>query len=385
VIAFFIFMNTLKRLTIISFLIAGFVFSADASAANGAPSCATFLTGTPAGSAKGSLTFDGRTEAARLAPARKESRDNTSKGGAKSKFRFESEDEESGEPEFDSTRRRARSQTPAANPRRIDAGFQGLQMAVLPDLSPLRTVSHRIANFEGDVFFPNENAYRPSYIHRLELSAHSIDLVIPKDANLDWATNGIIKTLSELPLARIEALRIVRLNARDSQQDAHWQKTYKDFKQAAAAAGDGQIDIFSGSIEIFARANAESIRMTRHEFGHLVASLLSGSIEPPPKYIRRAERDRTDVSDYGNNNWAEDFAEGIEAYLRTNAGRLDLRLRADLQKRFTFFDDVFNERSPQSANESANEHLGVFVRMLDRSHILAIAPDIGTGILLDLN
>lgn len=383
-IALFIFMNTLKRLTIISFLIAGFVFSSDALAANGALSCATFLTGTPAGSAKGSLTFDGATGAPCTAPSRKDFRDDTSKGGTKSKFRFDSEDDEAGAPEFDSTRHRARSQTPAAN-LRTNAGFQGLQMAALPDLSPLRTISHRIANFEGDIFFPNENAYRASYIHRLELGAHSIDLVIPRDANLDWATNGIFKTLSELPLARIEALRIVRLNARDSQQDAHWQKTYKDFKQAAAAAGDGQIDIFSGSIEVFARANAESVRMTRHEFGHLVASLLSGSIEPPPKYIRRAERDRTDVSDYGNNNWAEDFAEGIEAYLRTNAGRLDLRLRADLQKRFTFFDDVFNERSPQSANESANEHLGVIVRMLDRSHVLAIAPAIGTGILWDLN
>ncbi len=130
-----------------------------------------------------------------------------------------------------------------------------------------------------------------------------------------------------------------------------------------------------------------AIRLTRHEFGHLIASQVFGSTTPNNRYSNNASRDRFSVSEYGNNSWAEDFAEGIEAYLRTNAGQLNSTLRSQLTNRFSFFDDVFSYRTPQSEQVGA-PHKGrivLYIKMISETEILAIAPEVGQGILLKID
>lgn len=381
-------MNAVKALPIQIIVLAVLVVSTGVEAAPAEFNCAKLLEGT-------STTFIS-------APARKDSYSNTNSESSRLPERQNSarqnpakqktNDDWDYEPEYESPRRSSRNESRKSGQSRKNDIFGSMQTESLPDLSPVRTKAFRVSRLEGEAFFPNENASLPSVIHQIQIASHSIDVIIPKGAGLEWSANGIIQTLTKLPASRIEALHTVRVNPRESEQDAYWRETYKDFNHAAAAAGEGQIDIFSSAVEIFAKANAESLRITRHEFGHLIASQIGGSLHPPKKYVKQAEKDRSSVSDYGDNNWAEDFAEGIEAYLRTNAGRMDLRLRTTLQRRFAFFDDLFNDRMPQSTGMSVQRQQppqkpkpAVIVAMISATHIIAIAPELGVGLLLELN
>ena len=75
-------------------------------------------------------------------------------------------------------------------------------------------------------------------------------------------------------------------------------------------------------------------------------------------------------------------------YLRVNAGQLDPVTRNNLSNRFTYYDDVFNYRNPQAVAEQKapvkRKRLELFVKMIDATHVLALAPEIGVGLLLDL-
>jgi hypothetical protein len=147
------------------------------------------------------------------------------------------------------------------------------------------------------------------------------------------------------------------------------------------------MDVYPVALSSFANGGEEALRITRHELGHIIAWSLFASVTPSQLYIDRASKDPYAVSAYGQNSWAEDFAEGIEAYLRTNAGLLSPNVRLHLMNRFNFFDDIFAGRRPQSAQDQkwTKEHLEIFVQMISDTELLAISPDIGKGILLQLH
>jgi hypothetical protein len=148
------------------------------------------------------------------------------------------------------------------------------------------------------------------------------------------------------------------------------------------------MNIFPISLNHFANANGEALRITRHELGHHIANQLFNSAIPSNQYIAKAQKDTHSVSEYGNNTWGEDFAEAVEIYLRTDAGRFNPAIRQQLTNRFSFLDDIFAYRTPQSTVEKENANRQkpeIYVSILEEKYILAIAPQTGLGILLSIN
>jgi hypothetical protein len=257
----------------------------------------------------------------------------------------------------------------------------------IPDLRSLRHYQTNVTTYFANIFFPNVGGTWPTQVHAIQIGSHQIQIQIPKDSGAQWAAQGIIDSVLDLPMKRIESLSVVRVNTRANVSDPYWRQKYKNFSQSAATAGNGQMDIYGVSIDSFGHGNNEAKRITRHEFGHLIASTLFGSPEPNQSYVGKASRDQFTVSEYGNNSWAEDFAEGIEFYLRTNAGQLSRSLRRNLSNRFDFFDDVFNYRSPSSVKKITEfkyekPSLELFISDVDAEHFLLIAPEIGLGLLV---
>ena len=259
----------------------------------------------------------------------------------------------------------------------------------LPDLRALKRFQHQISTESETAWFPNENERYPSTIKVIQIANRKIQVIAPTGFGLEGALDGTVSTVLELPYNRIDSLLRVRLNPNASKHDALYQRHYKDFTNAISAARWGEIDIFPIRMSEFAQATEFGLRATRHEFGHLIAGKLYGTGTPNQSYATAASNDRTSVSNYGNNNLAEDFAEGIEAYLRTHAGTLKPEVRAALKNRFSFFDDIFNNRAPQSAathlqkTKSWPEKNLVFVKMIDAKHLLALAPAADVGLLLE--
>ncbi len=255
------------------------------------------------------------------------------------------------------------------------------QVFKFPDLSPLWDTQYQVSKNTENRHYPNIDGYYPTTVYSVRAGSHKFEVLIPQKAGIDHIAEGVLQTLFALPQKRIEALKLVRLNTRDNRDDPHWRATYSHFDRSAATAADGEMDIYGGALSDFASSNANAVRITRHEFGHLIASKIFGSTDPGRNYIDPAATDTHSVSNYGNNSWAEDFAEGIEVYLRTNAGKIDPSTRENLLKRFAFFDGVFNYRVPQSERK----HTELFIRLIDDHTLLLLAPEIGLGLVFDMS
>lgn len=257
------------------------------------------------------------------------------------------------------------------------------------DLTPVNKYNHNVFKFEAERYYPNLILKLPSVISLILIDSHRIEIVIPKNSGYEASADRLIEMITKLPLNKIEALNTVRINTKKNRDDHLWSKTYKNFVESAAGSMAGELDIYPIAINDFINGNNEALRITRHEFGHLIASQIFGLTTPTKEYIDKAQRDLYTVSEYGNNSWAEDFAEGIELYLRTNAATLNKDLRNNLLNRFNFFDDVFNNRFPQSLTDNVNlrkqKSIEVIVSILANNQILAIAPTQGIGILLQFN
>lgn len=270
----------------------------------------------------------------------------------------------------------------------IQPAYVAPKQSSIPDLAPIKNYQYEVSRFEADRYYPNLDGNYPSVVHKIQVSTgHKFEIVTPKNVGYENAIQGIIRTILELPTSRLEALSTVRFNSRDYKNDAYWQQKYSNFTRAAGSAGGKAIDIYANSVANFMRADAVALSLTRHEFGHLIAEQVFGSATPNKQYVDAAGKDRFAVSEYGKSSWAEDFAEGIEVYLRTNAGLLNARVRADLVKRFSFFDDVFNYRSPQSVSYvvPSRKRIKIIVKMVSENQILAISPELNVGLLLKIN
>lgn len=257
------------------------------------------------------------------------------------------------------------------------------------DLTPLNQYNYSVIKFDAERYYPNLISKLPSAISLILIGLHRIEIVIPKNSDYVSSADRLIETIIKLPFNKIEALNTVRINTKENRDDHLWREKYKNFTGSAASAMGGELDIFPIVLDEFINRTNEALRITRHEFGHLIASEIFGLTTPTNQYIEKAQQDPYSVSEYGKNSWAEDFAEGIELYIRTNAAILNQDLRNNLLNRFNFFDDIFNYRVPQSLQtnlqQTKRKPIEVVVSVLGNNQILAIAPTTGIGILLQLN
>lgn len=278
-----------------------------------------------------------------------------------------------------------------ANPNTSPAPVaQALPSNPYADLSPLKNFKYTLQKYEIDRFYPNVGGSFRSLVHRLIIGTHHMEIIIPKGSGHEGAADGIIRTILELPLKRIEAFNTVRLNTRANKDDHYWRQAYAGrFTHSVASTTGGAMDIYSASLSNFHRGDSEALRITRHEFGHMISEQVFGSATPAIYYTYNASRDRYVPSEYSKSSWTEDFAEGIEAYLRTHSGILKPALRSQLVQRFSFFDQIFNYtlRVPQSEQEKALKagRTEIFVKLINETEILALAPEIGLGILLKID
>jgi hypothetical protein len=178
---------------------------------------------------------------------------------------------------------------------------------------------------------------------------HEITVIVPmylqddgktfNEAYTNQVRNSVVRSVYELPLLHIDALRKIEVHVSPNKWDEYWQKKYNMKNPSSGAAGDGIISIFPRGLEFLLASDDRG--MVRHEFGHLLAQKLFHSSVPPEEYIQLTKRDEYSPSPYALNSPNEDFAEAVRLYLQTDAGRLNPEWRDWLKNRFEYLDKCF--------------------------------------------
>ncbi|MFN8845767.1 MAG: hypothetical protein ACK5V3_08850 [Bdellovibrionales bacterium] len=234
------------------------------------------------------------------------------------------------------------------------------------------------------VDFPSNQAKFESLVQGIQIKEKKVDLIIPLNFGLEHLAEGLAQVTLNLPLKNLELLRAIRLNPFESIY-------FSERLYGSTTDKDSFIDLFPLTFEMIQKNRDFSVRILRHEFGHLIANKLFGRSTPDLAYITKAQKDRIGISEYGNRNWAEDFAEAVEIYLRTNAGSLDPSVRQQLKNRFEFLDSVFADRSPAfnaSVKSKSNQNENrpkIIVSMIGRTHMIILVPELGRGLYFSIN
>jgi hypothetical protein len=234
------------------------------------------------------------------------------------------------------------------------------------------------------VDFPSNQAKLESLVQGIQIGEKKIDLIIPLNFGLEHLTEGLAQATLNLPMKNLELIQKIRLNPFESIY-------FPERLYGSTIDHVPVIDIFPLSFEMIQKNRAFAVRILRHEFGHLIATKLFGRSTPDHVYAKKAQQDEVGVSEYGNRNWAEDFAEAVEVYLRTNAGSLDPRVRQELKNRFEFLDSVFMDRSPaytmslNSKSKQTEKSPKIIVSMMGQSHLIILVPELGRGLYFSLN
>ncbi|MEK7690653.1 MAG: hypothetical protein AAB425_06505 [Bdellovibrionota bacterium] len=79
-----------------------------------------------------------------------------------------------------------------------------------------------------------------------------------------------------------------------------------------------------------------------HETGHQIVFRLRSRFTPGPQWRRAMVGDGGAVSSYATKDTGEDFAETVQVYLESDAGRLDPQLRVAFKHRFEYLDQIFS-------------------------------------------
>lgn len=232
--------------------------------------------------------------------------------------------------------------------------------------------------------FPSNKRSFSSNIHKLEVGERSIEIVIPENFGLERVLEGVTQAVLNLPFVHLELLKFIRVNPYES----------LDFQEkiyGATTDNRPTIDLFPLSLDMFSNNQPFAVRILRHEFGHLIASKIFGQSTPNHDYISIAQKDKFTVSEYGRTNWAEDFAEAVETYLRLNAGKIDPIVRQQLKNRFEFLDKVFGTRSPGSIElpkptvKLLRNRQHIIISALSTHQLLILVPEAGRGLIFSLD
>ena len=80
-----------------------------------------------------------------------------------------------------------------------------------------------------------------------------------------------------------------------------------------------------------------------HELGHVLHVKRFGTPDPGKKWLRAIRRDGTSVSNYGDTEPAEDFAEAMRVYIQTDGGTKDSQAMKDFANRFEIIDKLMKK------------------------------------------
>ena len=186
----------------------------------------------------------------------------------------------------------------------------------------------------------------------------NVDVPLKSDGTEDIAfIKDLTSALEKMPPRILESVGDIQVNPRANRQDGHWQIVYKDFTVRCNSwwrpKGTGSINIFP-----VGRGNVEKMSdLLSHELGHTFAHSRYGNTTPSKgtqfdsgaSYSQAVKGDGNQVSQYGSNSEAEDYAEALSFYIRSKGGLANFNnngvqitnARSQWPKRFEYFDKVF--------------------------------------------
>lgn len=254
-----------------------------------------------------------------------------------------------------------------------------------PDFTPARIGQVEFpAAYRETVHYPENAASFASVIYPMKVGQHTIRTIFPDQPDFLHMKNAIHSTLLELPLRHMKTFNNVYINP------LPWRGDNGVGGSAAAAAGRRDLYIFPTSFMYINYFGAKFLETARHELGHLVSNYFFGEQIISREYHEAVRRDGNQVSDYGQTNIREDFAEGFELYLRFNG---DGGYRGHFRNRFEFFDQLFtpggkyvknafaDARQPATSNAKSTDPRAI-LRAIDANTALLLFPDDGVGFII---
>lgn len=200
-------------------------------------------------------------------------------------------------------------------------------------------------------------AFTAKIYDRKKQPLHEITVIVPMYLQEDGKTfneayttqvrDSVVRSVYELPLLHIEALKKIEVHPASNKWEEYWQKKYKSKAPVAFGALQGSISVFPSGLRRLLEGDDQG--KVRHEFGHLLAEKFFHSTMPSDEYIKLARRDAHVPSNYAKNSPKEDFAEAVRLYLQTDTGRTNPELRKQLKNRFAYLDKRFKD-DPNAKN-----------------------------------
>jgi hypothetical protein len=134
-------------------------------------------------------------------------------------------------------------------------------------------------------------------------------------------------------------------------------------RAAATLSAQGEVTFYRGGVEA---STQKRITFYWHEVGHMIARKLWKEFNPQADWLEAMVRDKAFVSAYSQLSIAEDFAEIVEAYIKSDAGSLDPNVARKFAARFQVLDRIFGVDRAQAIALSA-------LREKSRQHRLRVA------------
>ena len=166
--------------------------------------------------------------------------------------------------------------------------------------------------------------------------------------------------LARTPLSEVDAIEMIRLNDAAYVNDAYFQVKFGNPNHISpASAGRDHLGSDKRLVDFYIDRNGQSLSLSLqyflHEFAHLAAIKRYGSSTPPRRWRKAMKKDGRAVSDYAENNDAEDWAESVMTYLI--AGR-NATNRQHYKHRFEELDNFFAE-NPGARDDLLTAYAGI--------------------------
>lgn len=195
---------------------------------------------------------------------------------------------------------------------------------------------------------PGDPSPQPAIVYPVIVRGKTIYVVAPADpvARKELPTieqvADALGTLSDEQLARTEQ---VTLSPNPSPDDDDWRRRFNDPSFASGANAGYRI------ITFFPSGGRRDSTTTDAEMAHEAGHLLSESLWKDPAFKARWDaamrNDPNTVSDYGDNNFKEDFAEACVIYSLTKGGPCEATAREMFPGRYAELDKLFPHGFPR--------------------------------------
>lgn len=166
---------------------------------------------------------------------------------------------------------------------------------------------------------------------KLPHKTHVIEVDFPREKGMEEVAKAVMSSLRMLPALHLDSITQIRINERiSSVKPTHYAETFRSI-----------IDIFPIAFDQFLSRSPEALHFMRHEYAHTISFKLWGKLNPPKGYIQTILKDSASISRYGDTNWVENFAEGMDLYLAVNWGQFNEQAKFIYPSRFAINDRIF--------------------------------------------